>query len=130
VSRRIAVRLTAHFESNLEAIERLLDEVGEPQAFDSLLAELTDGVLPNLQRFPDIGRSFLARVPGSSEAALGAERLTAQLKALDPKGEAREYVMARYLVLYARIHGTVYLLSIRHHRQLSFDFDGLWPMTD
>jgi hypothetical protein len=25
---------------------------------------------------------------------------------------------------------TVYLLSIRHHRQLSFDFAGLWPSAN
>ena len=29
-------------------------------------------------------------------------------------------------LLYARIGGTVYLLSIRHQRQLSFDFQALW----
>lgn len=33
-----------------------------------------------------------------------------------------------YLLLYARIKGTVYLLSIRHQRQLSFDFLNLWPI--
>ena len=41
-------------------------------------------------------------------------------------GELREYVMAHHLLLYARIARTVYLLSIRHQRQLSFDFEGLW----
>ena len=39
----------------------------------------------------------------------------------------REYVLKDYLLLYALIDGaTVYLLSIRHHRQLSFDFEGHW----
>ena len=34
-----------------------------------------------------------------------------------------------YLILYAerKTCATVYLLSIRHHRQLSFDFASLWP---
>jgi hypothetical protein len=34
--------------------------------------------------------------------------------------------MTLYLLLYARIKGTVYLLAVRHERQLSFDFQGLW----
>jgi hypothetical protein len=29
----------------------------------------------------------------------------------------------------AEADATVYLLSIRHHRQLSFDFARLWPGT-
>ena len=34
-----------------------------------------------------------------------------------------------YRILYAEENkgSTVYLLSIRHHRQLSFDFASLWP---
>lgn len=36
----------------------------------------------------------------------------------------REYVMTDYLVLYLQVEATVYLLSIKHHRQLSFDFEG------
>jgi len=38
----------------------------------------------------------------------------------------REYLSGDYLLLYALIERTVYLLSIKHHRQLSFDFDRLW----
>lgn len=49
-----------------------------------------------------------------------------------PTGAAdslREYLHGEYLVLYlvADDLATVYLLTIRHHRQLSFDFAGLWP---
>lgn len=38
----------------------------------------------------------------------------------------REYVMAHYLVLYMRADDDIFLLSIKHHRQLSFDFEGHW----
>lgn len=124
---RHAVKLTAYFEHNLEAIETFLAEAGATQAFDALLAELSDTVVPNLQRFPDMGRPFLERPVRSVEVTTGVERLNRQLKALDPEGELREYVLADYLLLYARIEGTVYMLSIRHHRQLSFDFAALWP---
>ncbi|MHB8758912.1 MAG: hypothetical protein ACYC5S_02190 [Thiobacillus sp.] len=41
----------------------------------------------------------------------------------------REYLHGDYLMLYnaSETAATVYLLSIRHHRQLSFDFTRLWP---
>ena len=119
---RHAVKLTAHFERNLEAIEAFLIEADAPQAFDALLEELSGTVIPNLQRFPGMGRPFLERPVRSVEAANAVERLVEQLRALDPQGELREYVMTDYLLLYARIRGTVHLLSVRHHRQLSFDF--------
>jgi hypothetical protein len=43
----------------------------------------------------------------------------------------REYLHGDYLLLYTAVEAkaTVYLLSIRHHRQLSFDFVRLWPGT-
>jgi len=91
-----------------------------------LLDELTDTVVPNLERYPSIGRLFLERPARSVEALNGIERLTKQLDAIDDNGELREYVMTHYLLLYARIGSTVYLLSIRHHRQLSFDVEGHW----
>jgi plasmid stabilization system protein ParE len=122
------MKLTAHFERNLEEIERFLADADTPQTFDALLTELTDTVAPNLQRFPTMGRQFLGRPVRSVEVANGAERLTAKLKDLDTNGELREYVMSHYLLLYALIDGMVYLLSIRHHRQLSFDFQALWPV--
>ena len=121
------VQLTASFERKLEEIEAFLAEAKAPQAFDALLLELTDTVIPNLQSFPGMGRLLLERPAQSVEVANGMARLTQQLRSLDKDGEVREYVMSHYLLLYARIKGTVYLLSIRHHRQLSFDFQALWP---
>ena len=127
MSSRHAIKLTAYFERNLGEIESFLDEAKETKAFDALLTELTDTVLPNLQHFPAMGRDLLGRPVHSVEVANGAESLTAQLRGLDPDGELREYVMSHYLLLYARIQGAIFLLSIRHHRQLSFDFQALWP---
>jgi len=43
------------------------------------------------------------------------------LSTLDATGSVREYVLAHYLILYARLPETVHLLAIRHHRQLDFD---------
>ena len=120
------VELAASFLERLEAIETFLIEADAAFAFDDLLAELRATVIPNLARFPRIGRRYLANPPQSAEAL-------AQLAAL-PAGAAsalREYQHGDYLMLYtaADADAAVYLLSIRHHRQLSFDFARLWPST-
>lgn len=121
------VELTASFLERLDTIEAFLVEADAGFAFDALLAELRATVIPNLQRFPRIGRRYLANPPQSVEAL-------AQLAAL-PTGAPdalREYLHGDYLILYTVTgvstddQATVYLLSIRHHRQLSFDFARLW----
>lgn len=118
------VELTASFLERLDAIEAFLTEADAAFAFDDLLAELRATVFPNLARFPRIGRRYLDNAPQSAEAL-------AQLAAL-PAGAAsglREYLHGDYLMLYTALDAdaTVFLLSIRHHRQLSFDFARLWP---
>jgi plasmid stabilization system protein ParE len=121
------VELTASFLERLDAIEAFLTEADAAFAFDDLLAELRATVFPNLARFPRIGRRYLDNPPQSAEAL-------AQLAAL-PAGAAsalREYLHGDYLMLYTAMdaNATVYLLSIRHHRQLSFDFARLWPSAN
>jgi plasmid stabilization system protein ParE len=118
---RIQVELTASFIERLESIEAFLTEADAPQAYDKLLDDLRRTVIPNLRRFPRIGRRYLDKPPQSAEAM-------AQLAALPP-GAAdalREYLHGDYLLLYALTRSAVYLLSIRHHRQLSFAFAKLW----
>jgi hypothetical protein len=129
VTTKHLVKLTANFSSNIGEIERFLLEAEAPQAFDLLLDELTDIVIPNLERFPDIGRLFLERPRRSVEASNGTEILKRKLENIGKDGELREYVWSHYLLLYARFDTTIYLLSIRHHRQLSFDFQALWPTS-
>jgi plasmid stabilization system protein ParE len=127
VVRTPIVKLTANFERNLADIEQFLAEADAPQAFDSLLDELLETVIPNLERFPGMGRPFLNRAVGSVEATNALTALRAKLQTLLADTNAlREYVMDHYLVLYAQTEGTVYLLSIKHHRQVSFDFESHW----
>ena len=123
-----AVKLTRNFERNLEDIERFLDENEATSAFDLLVDELADTVIPNLESFPKMGRPFLDRPALSIEATNRVEKLRTQLDDLGSNSDIREYVLSRYLVLYAVTETTVYLLSIRHHRQLSFDFEDLWQV--
>ena len=126
---RHIVKLTANFERNLEEAEAFLNAADAPQAFDALINELLDTVVPNLERFPGMGRLFFERPIRSVEASNAIRALKRKLKSLTSlakDGEIREYVMSHYLLLYARFDNTIYLLSIRHHRQLSFDFQSLW----
>ena len=122
------VELTASFLERMNAIEAFLAEAEADFAFDDLLTELRATVIPNLRRFPRMGRRYLASPPQSAEAL-------AQLAAL-PAGAPdalREYLHGNYLMLYTVVEASpaanacVYLLSIRHHRQLSFDFARHWP---
>lgn len=131
MAKKFVVKLTANFERNLADIERFLTEVDAPQAYDGLLDELLDTLIPNLERFPGIGRPFLNRAVGSVEAANALTALSAKLETLiaQPDG-LREYVMDSYLVLYALIDGNIHLLSIKHHRQLSFDFEAHWGQRE
>lgn len=124
---KLVVKLTANFERNLEEIERFLIEAEAPQAFDGLLDELLETVIPNLEQFPEMGRSFLGQRVRSVETMNAVAALKEKLTALTPETEAiREYVLKHYLMLYAVVGGTIYLLAIRHQRQLSFDFEGHW----
>lgn len=117
------VELTASFIERLESIETFLAEADAAFAYDALLDELRATVIPNLRHFPRIGRAYLAAPPQSAEAL-------AQLAALPAGAPAalREYLHGDYLILYtvATPGNLVHLLSIRHHRELSFQFSRLW----
>ena len=118
------LELTASFLERLNSIEAFLGEANAAFAFDDLVDNIRTTVIPNLRRFPRLGRPYLANPPQSAEAlALLASLPVGAANAL------REYLHGDYLMLYTVIDetATVYLLPIRHHRQLSFDFAGLWP---
>lgn len=125
---KAAVRFTANFEANLAQISTFWAERDAPQAYASLLDELGDTVIANLEHHPRIGRNFLARTAQSIEVRARVAALLKRLGAM----EVREYLSGDYPLLYcivadggARKPGlTVYLLAIKHHRQLSFDFEG------
>jgi hypothetical protein len=88
--------------------------------------ELRTTVVPKLRRFPRIGRRYLDQPPQSAEALV-------QLAALPPGAadRLREYLHGDSLILYmvATPGRLVHLLSIRHHRELSFQFSRLWAGT-
>lgn len=119
------VKITDNFSDNLASIDIYWQERGVPARFDRLLDDL-DNVVDNLERFPEIGKSFSGWHANTLEAMTRLERLQVRLSALHPAAQVRQYTIEDYLILYAVIAGIVYLLAIRHHQQLSFDFGRLW----
>ena len=76
----------------LEVIEAFLVEADAAAAFDDLLDQLRSTVIPNLARFPRIGRRYLDHPPQSAEAI--------SVLAAMPTGAAdslREYLCGRRL---------------------------------
>ena len=126
----VAVKFTANFEANLASIEAFLTKGEFAQGYDRLLDELGDVVVSNLERFPAMGRPFLTRVTQSVEALTIADRLGAKLAKLAVDAELREYVMHDYVILYALVGNSAYMLSIKHPRQLSFDHGRFWSDDD
>ena len=121
---RAAVRVTANFDLNLAAIREFLSGAGAEHAFQALIEDLAARVIPVLERFPDIGAGFLAKAPLSRKGQVLFERVAA-LAGTD--AEVRQLVEGDYVLLYLVRGGPVFLLSIKHHRQLSFDLAGHWP---
>ena len=126
MSKRCKVQLARNFEANLEAIELFLAENGKAEAFDSLLTTLAETVIPNLERFPAMGRPVLERPVRSVEVANSSEAVQRALTGISTRAELREYLLAHYLLLYSLDGEQLTLLSIRHHRQLSFDLPAMW----
>lgn len=120
---RARVRVTANFQSNLDSIRDFLATAAVPAEFERLLDRLFEEIIPNLARFPELGRDFAARAPHSTE---GLAALAALRRKSGRDTTLREYITGDYLLLYAVRGGTLFLLSIRHHRQLSFDLRAHW----
>lgn len=120
---RSTVQLTASFAANLDAIKEFLEQQGEPRAFKKLIAHLFDELIPNLETFPHMGRDFLQQ-PIRSFAA--RNKLRKLKTAMGKNTQLREYIAGQYLILYAIRTTHIYLLAIRHHRQLSFDLMSHW----
>lgn len=125
MTQHCVVQLTANFERNLAELEQFLIDSDATNAFDLVLDEMLNQVIPNLERFPEMGRSFFAHPTRSINVENALAVLKAKLKGVDAHN-IREYLMPDYLLLYAIVGDTVYLISIRHFRQLSFDFGSLW----
>ena len=116
---------TENFSVNLSTIQTFLGERGT-DSYRRLLDRLYDDIIPILCRFPQAGWSFLAHAVRSTKGKTLAAKLR---KRLHPSDDLREFIVDDYLVLYLVRGGRVLVLSIKHHRQLSFDLKRFWIET-
>ena len=123
MSQHASVYITQNFENNLDTIQQYFVDNEVPQQFNTLIENLFGTIIPNLERFPHVGIDFLNRQPSSLEGVNLTESIHQYTKG---KGEIREYITGDYLILYALIENNLYLLSIKHHKQLAFDFASTW----
>jgi hypothetical protein len=122
----IEIRKTANYSANLDSIEAYWDTCQFPVGNDRLMTELAEAVMVHLQNHPRLGRNFLRRQTPSIETQSRQQKLEALLATLGTDtdhAEIREYVMTDYLLLYALVGAVIYLLAIKHHKQLSFLLD-------
>ncbi|MSQ77606.1 MAG: type II toxin-antitoxin system RelE/ParE family toxin [Nitrospiraceae bacterium] len=113
---------TENFSRNLLDVQAFLGPEGVRHA-RRLLDRLLDEVVPTICRFPQSGRSFLAHAIHSKEGKTLFNRVRDQLEEAD---DLREFVMDDYILLYLVRSSQIVFLSIKHHRQLSFDLRQFW----
>ncbi|WP_394753708.1 hypothetical protein [Crenothrix sp.] len=71
--------MTANFARNLDNIESYFAQLDQPKQFGSLLDQLFDTIIPNLQQFPLMGKDFLAELPGSVEGITTLQKIKARM---------------------------------------------------
>lgn len=113
---------TENFSTNLISIQTFLGQDGESY-FQRLLDRLFEEIVPTLCRFPQSGRSLLSRAIHSKEGKTLLKKLRGRL---DENDDLREFIMDDYLLLYLVRGSQLVFLSIKHHRQLSFDLRRFW----
>lgn len=113
---------TENFSENLTSIQTFLGPEGK-SFFERLLDRLFDEIVPTLCRFPQAGRSLLAHRVHSKESKAMLTKLRDRLEVND---NLREFIMDDYVILYLIRGSRIVFLSIKHHRQLSFDLRRFW----
>lgn len=110
--KRLKVTGTANFVRNLEALRDFHTE--HPEGFVRAVARMQNEVLPLLRRQPHVGR---LHDKGQLPRPI-IDRVRGRLGG----GVLREIVLDEYVLLYLVGEKVLALISIRHQRELDFDF--------
>jgi hypothetical protein len=123
VKRRVSAQVSAapHFAECLLAVHAFMveqDAASAPARLVQIKRDLRE-MKTLLAWSPASGRPARFLRPNSAQASL---RLAAVQQLAQSAGSPhlREYVMGSYVVLYAHSDTEVVLLSLKHHRQLSY----------
>ena len=119
------VEAAPNFLGNLEAAQLFLvaqDADTASERFRKLKAELRE-MITILGWSPAAARPARFLTGRSAQARLRAESVQ-QLAAQAGLPNLREYVVSRYIVLYAHSEAEVVLLALKHQRQLTYWVEG------
>ncbi|WP_050454083.1 type II toxin-antitoxin system RelE/ParE family toxin [Candidatus Burkholderia verschuerenii] len=122
--RRVKIRISGEFDARLTEIERYLNRVERPESFRQLVKAIREKVAPMLKRFPAIGRRVFNTKPDTVDALLAMEELMGMAR--NNGDTLREYLFDDYVLLYWLSEDAITFLSIRHTREVSFEFHDLW----
>jgi plasmid stabilization system protein ParE len=110
------VEYTGLFEARLECIATYAATVEGFPAYERLLDDIDGVIVPNLERFPLIGKPYLETTQQSTEALMAVAKLPR-----DAGHSLRKYVHDDYILLYVLGGETLHLVSIRHHKESTFN---------
>ena len=126
-SRRVTIQVSSDFDARLADIERYWDRVDQPRSFLRLVEAIEKKVMPLLRRFPAIGRRVFNSKPDAVDTLLVMEELAELMQARGwGPGDLHEYLFDDYVLLYLLSNDVVTFLSLRHTKEVSFDFSDLW----
>ena len=108
MSRRRVVA-TANFWRNVEGLRSFRTQ--HPSGFEHAIGKLQDDVLPLLRQHPSVGRLY-----GPGRPII--EKVVSRLG----EGVLREALIDEYVMLYLVGTKQIFLLSLRHGRELTYDF--------
>jgi hypothetical protein len=107
---------SSKFRTRMREIRQFLIQLQAIQVYDQLLDELGQIVFPNLSTFPLIGKLYLDDQQQSTESLMSVAKLPR-----DADRRLRQYIHGDFTILYAVAADAVHLVSIRHHKESTFN---------
>jgi hypothetical protein len=110
------VRYSESYVVRMAQIAAFFKEVDASPVYRRLLDDISGLVIPNLKAFPLLGKPYLEGPVQSTEALMATAKL--------PRNSGqilRKYVHDDFVILYAALPDAIHLISIRHHRESTFN---------
>jgi ParE toxin of type II toxin-antitoxin system, parDE len=110
------VRYSAPYVARMAQIAAFLKEADASPVYRRLLDDISGIVIPNLNAFPLLGKPYFEGPVQSTEALMATAKLPRDANKL-----LRKYIHDDFVILYAVLPDAIHLISIRHHRESTFN---------
>jgi hypothetical protein len=110
------VRYSASYVVRMAQIAAYFKAVEASPVYRRLLDDISGIVIPNLKAFPLLGKPYLEGPAQSTEALMATAKLPP-----DANRSLRKYVHDDFVILHAISPDAIHLISIRHHRESTFN---------